>query len=274
MKLVRFLLILAMAVATAIAVEIRVASLNAYLLFDPRINHPGKVDDENRLTLDAYTQKLSNLGSLARSADFVGVQEVGGEPEVTALAKAAGPDFVGLTTKSKDTFTGQAVGALVRLPGWKIVNHGRVPVLDRLLSKHLLVTATRGTDKIHFLVIHLIRPIASAAEKNAAQLDAIRLWAEHVAALDPAASIVVLGDTNNTKKAKGSSLIGIGHEANELNRWAATHINKSCYDRIILVGPGEWRNPLVTRPPYGPKPNKTNLSLWTDHLMISSELHR
>ena len=274
MKLIRFLLILALAVATAIAVEIRVASLNTYLLFDPRIDHPGKVDDENRLTLEVYTQKLKNLGSLAQTADFIGVQEVGGEPEVTALAKAAGPDFVGLTTKSNDTFTGEAVGALVRLRGWKIVNHGRVPALDRLLSKHLLVTATNGPDKVHFLVIHLIRPIGSAAEKNAAQLDALRLWAKDVAAADPAASIIVLGDTNNTKKAKGSSLIGIGREANELNQWAATHINNACYDRLILVGRGEWRNPEVTRPPYGPKPNKTNVSLWTDHLMISAELHR
>ena len=41
-----FLLILAATVS--VAAEIKVATLNCFLLFDPRIDHRGKLDDEQR----------------------------------------------------------------------------------------------------------------------------------------------------------------------------------------------------------------------------------
>ena len=39
------------ALCSAAPDEIKVATLNCYLLFDPRIDHHGKVDDEEKMTL-------------------------------------------------------------------------------------------------------------------------------------------------------------------------------------------------------------------------------
>ena len=50
----------------AVAAEIKVATLNCFLLFDPRIDHRGKLDDEQRMSLAQYNEKLGNLSALIR----------------------------------------------------------------------------------------------------------------------------------------------------------------------------------------------------------------
>ena len=107
--------------ATAVlvlAVDLKVGTLNCYLLFDPAIDHTGKVDDENRLQPAEYQTKLSNLSTLASGYEVVAIQETGGRPEITALAAKAKLDW--FWTKGKDTATGEEVGLLYRLPGWKV----------------------------------------------------------------------------------------------------------------------------------------------------------
>ena len=113
-----FLLILAATVS--VAAEIKVATLNCFLLFDPRIDHRGKLDDEQRMSLAQYNEKLGNLSSLIRGYDVVGIQETGGRAEVDALAAKAG--MQGLWVKGDDTATGQEVGLLYKLPGWTVTS--------------------------------------------------------------------------------------------------------------------------------------------------------
>jgi hypothetical protein len=83
-----FLLLLAATVSAA--AEVKVATLNCFLLFDPRIDHRGKLNDEQRMSLDQYNEKPGNLASLMRGYDVVGIQETGGRAEVDALAAKAG----------------------------------------------------------------------------------------------------------------------------------------------------------------------------------------
>jgi hypothetical protein len=131
-------LLCALAVA-ALAADIKVGTLNAYLLFNPSIDHRGKVDDANRMTADQYRTKLANLASLTKGYQIVALQETGGRAEITALATASGMSWI--WTKGNDTATGQEVGILHNLPGWKVTSKGRVTELDRVVSKHVLVQA-------------------------------------------------------------------------------------------------------------------------------------
>jgi hypothetical protein len=83
-----FLLILAATVS--VAAEIKVATLNCFLLFDPRIDHRGKLDDEQRMSVTQYNEKLGNLSSLIRGYDVVGVQETGAGPRWMPLPRKPG----------------------------------------------------------------------------------------------------------------------------------------------------------------------------------------
>ena len=114
-KLPLTLFLVLLAAPVSVAAEIKVATLNCFLLFDPRIDHRGKLDDEQRMSLAQYNEKLGNLASLMRGYDVVGIQETGGRAEVDALAAKAG--MKGLWAKGNDTATGQEVGLLYKLPG-------------------------------------------------------------------------------------------------------------------------------------------------------------
>ena len=205
-------------VAAAVGAELRVGTLNCYLLFDPAVQHPGKLDDKEKMSPKEYREKLGNLASLMGDYQVVALEETGGKAEVQALATATGMEWA--WTKGRDTATGEEVGFLYRLPEWKMVSHGRVPELDSVVSKHLLVTLAHGSGRIHILVVHLIRPIGTQADKQARQTAAIAAWISRVQNREPAATIVILGDTNNTVTKPGTSLFGIGREANELNQFA------------------------------------------------------
>jgi hypothetical protein len=84
-KLPVTLLLFLLAATVSVAAEIKVATLNCFLLFDPRIEHRGKLDDEQRMSVAQYNEKLGNLSSLIRGYDVVGIQETGGRAEVDAL---------------------------------------------------------------------------------------------------------------------------------------------------------------------------------------------
>jgi hypothetical protein len=170
----RSAILAALLVSAAIAADVRVATLNCFLLFDPRIDHRGKVDDEERMTLQQYDTKLTNLGSLLKGYQVVGLQETGGRKEIADLAERAGMEWA--WTQGTDTATGQEVGLLYKLPLWKVTSRGRVPDLDRVVSKHLLVEAAAGNQRILFLVVHLIRPIGNQLLKHKAQLTAVGAW--------------------------------------------------------------------------------------------------
>lgn len=266
-KFAQAVLFLATAVLV-LAVDLKVGSLNCYLLFDPAIDHPGKVDDENRLSPAEYQTKLSNLATLFGDCEVVGVQEAGGRSEITALAAKSHMEW--LWARGKDTATGEEVGLLYRLPGWKVASHGRVGDLDKVVSKHLLVSASKGSTKAYFLVVHLLRPIGAQAEKHQRQLAAIGAWMRGVGEREPTATIVVLGDTNNSDTKGGASLFGIGQEAGALNQFAPTHLTNKCYDRMVLSGPGHWSAVAIRRPPYPQKPNDSLRRIWTDHYFVGA----
>ncbi len=251
----------------ALAAELKIGSLNCYLFFDPAVDHPGKVDDANQMTAQQYQTKIANLATFTKGYEVVALQETGGRAEITALAAAAGMSWA--WTKGKDTATGEEVGLLYKLPGWKVTSKGRVAELDRVVSKHLLVLATKGAEKVYILAVHLLRPIGAQAEKHAKQRAAIGSWITEQLAREPGTTVVVLGDTNNSEK---QALYGIGREAGELNNFAATHITNKCYDRLVVAGTGKWTAIEILRPPYGKRPNDANKRVWTDHFFVGAKL--
>jgi hypothetical protein len=252
---------------TAFAADLKVGSLNCYLLFDPAIDHRGKVDDANRMTAEQYRTKVTNLATLTKGYQLVALQETGGREEVTALANAAGMSWA--WTQGKDTATGQEVAVLHNLPGWKVSSKGRVAELDRVVSKHLLVLATHEKDRVYVLAVHLLRPIGPQADKQAKQREAIGAWVTGLLSREPGATVVVFGDTNNTDR---RSLYGAGRDAGELNAFAATHLTNKCFDRLVVAGAGKWAGIEVLRPPYGPRPNDANKRVWTDHYFVGATL--
>lgn len=268
LRFLRPTLLYLLLVVAAVATELKVGSLNCYLLFDPSVDHRGKVDDANRMTPEQYRRKLENLSTLIKGYQVVGLQETGGRSEIMALAKASGMAWV--WTQGNDTATGQEVGLLHNSPGWTFASKGRVAALDKIVSKHLLVLATQGTNRVYFLVVHLLRPIGAQEEKHQRQLAAIGEWMQAQVARDPTASVVVLGDTNNSNTK--SPLFGIGREAGELNRFAATHLGGKCFDRMVVAGVGRWTKVEIKIPTYGKKPNDTLKRVWSDHYFVGATL--
>lgn len=263
----RILTLFLLIAGAAIAADIKIGTLNCYLLFDPAIEHAGKVDDANRMTPQQFQTKIANLATLTKGYEIVALQETGGREEITAVASAAGMSWV--WTKGKDTATGEEVGILHNLPGWKVTAKGRVADLDRVVSKHLLILATKGQAKVYVLAVHLIRPIGAQADKHAKQREAIGTWAKGLLAREPGATVVIAGDTNDSDR---QPLFGIGRDAGELNGYAATHLTNKCYDRLVVAGVGKWADIVVLRPPYGPRPNVSNKRVWTDHFFVGATL--
>lgn len=270
MRLLRFAGFLLALVTSAVAAEIKVATLNCLLLFDPRINHSGSVDEQEQMTLEQYNAKLANLASLANGFDVVGLQETGGKAEIAALANSANMHWA--WERGTDTATGQEVGLMYRLPGWSVTSRGRVRELDRVISKHLFVEAKTSTARVLFLVVHLVRPIGNQAAKQKGQLEAVGRWMTAQAAAHPSAVVVVLGDTNSTLTAPGSSVYGVGIEAGELLNWRSTHLTNKPFDRLALLGPGKWRDVQIRKPPFGNRPAAAVRRVWTDHYLFGATL--
>lgn len=81
MKILRRFVFFLVLTSAVLAADLKVGTLNCYLLFDPSINHRGKVDDDNRMTSAQYQQKLTNLATLTKGYDVVALQEIGGKTE-------------------------------------------------------------------------------------------------------------------------------------------------------------------------------------------------
>lgn len=258
-----------LAAQIAVAASIRLATLNCYECFDPSVPHRG-VAAEHPLSADAYARKIENLSGLLAGAEFIALQEVGGREEIEALARTTGMQWA--FAKGRDTYTGEEVGVLYKLPGWKVTVQGRVGELDRVLSKHLVVTAENGPDRIEFLVVHMIRPLPKSAEKHQRQLDAIRDWMKAEVESRGASAVVVIGDTNHPDSERGSSIFGIGHEVADMTGFAPTHLRGQTYDRIAWLGAAAFVQPSISRPNYGPRPNDLQKHLWTDHFALSATL--
>ena len=246
-KILSSTILLLVIVGVAFGADLRIGTLNCYLLFDPAIDHRGKVDDDNRMTSAQYQQKLTNLATLTKAYNVVALQEIGGKTETAALAKAAG--FSWAWTQGRDTATGQEVALLHNLPNWQVTSKGRVAELDRVVSKHLLVLATHEQERVYFLAVHLLRPIGAQQEKQVGQRRAIGAWAQGLLARESGATVVILGDTNSSSR---ESLYGLGNDAGEFNGYAPTHLTNNCYDRLVVAGVGKWAGIEVLRPPYGP----------------------
>jgi endonuclease/exonuclease/phosphatase family metal-dependent hydrolase len=266
-KTLRRLALFLLIVGVALGADLKVGTLNCYLLFDPSIDHRGKVDDDNRMTSAQYQQKLTNLATLTKGYDVVALQEIGGKAETAALAKAAG--FSWAWTQGRDTATGQEVALLHNLPNWQVTSKGRVAELDRVVSKHLLVLATKGQERVYFLAVHLLRPIGAQQQRQEGQRKAIGAWVQGLLARESGAAVVILGDTNNSSR---ESLYGLGSDAGELNGYASTHLTNKCYDRLVVAGNGKWIGIEVLKPPYGRKPNDANKRVWTDHYFVGATL--
>lgn len=249
-------------VSAALA-DLKVGTLNCYLLFAPGSDPGGQLKDV-ALAPDAYTEKVTHLASLVKGLDFVGLEELGGEVDAKNMANAAGT-YQPLFVQGKDTYTGEDVGALVlKRSGIIVKKTSRVPALENL-SKHLLVTLDADGKRYAVLVVHLLRPIGKNEGKHLAQLDSIRDWAESLKKSAPDTTIVVLGDFNND----GKKLLPLEDSAAVTN-YAPTHLTGKAYDHIFTSG--KLNAVEIVRPPLPKRPNDTLKALWTDHFLVKCVL--
>lgn len=252
-----------LAVLSSAWADLKVGTLNCYLLFAPGSDHGGQLKD-TELSPDAYAEKVTHLSSLLKGLDFVGLEELGSEVDDKNMAKAAGT-YQPLFVQGKDTYTGEDVGALVlKRAGLTVKKVSRVPVLENL-SKHLLVTLEADGKRYDVLVVHLIRPIGKNEEKHLAQLASIRAWAESVKKSTPDTTVVVLGDFNNS----GKNLLPLEHSA-AVTSYAPTHLTGKAFDHIFTSG--KLKDVEIIRPPLPKHPNATLKALWTDHFLVRAEV--
>jgi hypothetical protein len=258
---------LILAAGLAAAAELRVATLNCRLYFDPALPHAGRVASEDPLTPEDYAGKTQNLAALIQGFDVVALEETGGRAEVSRLGAAAGYEW--RWTAGHDTYTGEEVGLLVG-PNWKAGRAVRVASLE-LLSKHELVGLVSKQDgsRVAVLVVHHVRP-SSNGDKHARELVAVRQWALDWLNQNPGTTLVVVGDTNDTHNAPGSSIYGFGQEIADRLNFAPTHVDGLLLDRIVLAGEGRFASGDILPPPYGRRPNRRALALWTDHFRVGA----
>ena len=98
---------------------------------------------------------------------------------------------------------------------------------------------------------------------------AIGAWAQGLLARESGATVVILGDTNNSSR---ESLYGLGNDAGDLNGYASTHLGGKAFDRLVVAGVGSWSAVEIRRPTYGVKPNDGNKRVWTDHFFVGATL--
>ena len=229
--------------------RISVATLNCYWFF----NHTEGNDHADRPgTKIEYSLKAGHLIGLlpAEAPLFVGLQEIGGQDDVQALAKSATARFKrayrALFVQGKDTATGQDVAAIFNTAaGWGIYGRpSRVSDLERELSKHLVVRLTNAVASMDICVIHLRRPIGvDGRQKQVEQCRALLRWAMHHLAKNPNANLVILGDFNEGKPVgSADQALAVLFQTrppmfgalSTLDGRVATHADGRAYDRIML----------------------------------------
>lgn len=186
------------------AAGLRVATLNAYFLFDAQeettqIDYPRKGDSA------AVAAHFARMADVVRAldADLVMLQEVADRDALARLARAV-PDlgydvhFV----EGRDTFTGQDVGLLARVPVDSVFRTDvRVPVGRTRrtygVSKNLAARLTLGGVPVTLLGVHFLAvpPDPERKPRREAQAEVIRRLVETEAAAGRA--VAVLGDFND-----------------------------------------------------------------------------
>jgi endonuclease/exonuclease/phosphatase family metal-dependent hydrolase len=244
-------------------------------------------------TTEDYWVKAQNLVGLwpTNPPLFIGLQEIGGAREVVNLSKIAADRyqhaFQPVFACTKDTYTEEACAGVVDLSqGWKISGHpGRTPLLDAMLSKHLVIELTNNFSALEICVVHLRRPMGKTAKlEQENQCKALKKWADSELAKNPKANVIILGDFNDAKPvgSEESPLAPLLASAGSLfdsfsrsDRTFHTHANGRAYDRILisrslLLGSGGWKfqDVSVQRHSHGKGAEK----YWfTDHFPVTAE---
>src|SRR5271170_5710699 len=183
-----------------------ITTLNCYAFFG---GNETKMQLGQPQTSADYWRKAGNLVGLwpTNAPLFVAFQEIGGEREVGYLAQIAEArykhSFQPIFARTKDTFTGEAVGAVLDLnQGWKITGRpGRDPDLDPALSKHLVVRLTNNLSSLEICVVHLRRGIGKyGLLEQRDQNAALKKWAAKQLAINPRENLIILGDFNESKQ--------------------------------------------------------------------------
>lgn len=160
-------------------------------------------------TAQDFWRKAQNLVNLLppNPSLCVALQEIGGSREAVYLSQLAAAryhhTFQPVFAKTKDSYTHEAVGALVDLSqGWGISGTpGRDPLLDKDLSKHLVLKLTNSVTSLEICVVHLRRPIGKYGTlQQLDQNNALKKWANDRLAKNPRANLIILGDFNEGKE--------------------------------------------------------------------------
>jgi len=207
-NLTGILLLFLLSTSFLLSQEDSLTTFNTYWFF----KQPAPADrgDPPRTPLE-YREKVNNLANILQEATedtnpiLIGLQEVGDEEDITALANAlsekTGKKYQPLFVQGKDTYTGQDIGALLQDPaktGWNIVGRpARHSDLEKRLSKHMVVTLEKENKRIHVAIVHLRVPSTDEAKsKHRQQIGGLLRWAMRHLAKDPNENVVIMGDFN------------------------------------------------------------------------------
>ena len=207
-RCVAILLLLWVAVSSSLAQNGRVSltTMNCYAFFG---GGETKMQLGQPQTAQDFWRKAQNLVGLLPASPpvFVGLQEIGGSREAVFLSQLAAKryqhSYQPVFVKTKDSYTHEAVGGLVDLSqGWGVSGTpGRDPLLDKVLSKHLVLKLTNNVTALEICVVHLHRPTGKYATlQQQDQNAALKKWADDRLAKNPRANLVILGDFNEFKE--------------------------------------------------------------------------
>lgn len=234
---------------TAIGETVAIGTMNCYWFFSANeINN--KADKPQNP--QEYELKAGHLVGLLpqRAPLFIGLQEIGGGDDLTALSRAANARYnhryQPLFVKGKDTATGQNVGALFDASqGWGIYGKpSRAADLEKDLSKHLVVRLTNATAMVDICVVHLRRPIGNGgADKQTDQCRALLRWAMRHLGTNPKSNLLILGDFNEgCPVGSPDQSLAVLFKAEPpifdvlatLSGRVKTHADGKAYDRILI----------------------------------------
>lgn len=270
-----------------------VTTLNCYALFGGGETHRQLGQPETAPEFWAKAQNLANLWP-TNAPLVVALQEIGGAREAAYLAQLAAKryaqPFRPVFAETKDTFTYEAVGALVNLgQGWGIAGTpGRVPELDKDLSKHLVLRLTNSSASLAICVVHLKRALGKYGRlEQQDQTRALKKWADVQLAKDSQANVIVLGDFNETRnpgdaEAGLAPLVVPGGPLRDVFGLAGgkfrTHASGKAYDRILIsaaleAGGAGWKFSRVFTQPHS-HGKGVEKKLFTDHFPVTAEFVR